>query len=343
MISSFGAGRRLRHHRPHRRAAHAGEARPDRGGREPARRRRPARQRGGRQFAEGRLHARRPDRGPDHRLGHDQAGALRRGRVRSTGSARSRPQACSSWCGRIRPTRTSSRWSRRPRPNPARSCSPARATARRSTSPPSCSSRSPASNMLHVPYRTSPEALAALLSKNVDVLFDTMTALLGQVESGQVRALGGDRQGSLPGGAEHPAAIEVRRACRATTSPPGTACTDPRACRSRWSPSSTRRSTRCWRSPTIRERLVKAGVMVKSSTPEAFAAVHGVRVRQVVQGARRRQSRAALRPDAPHPDLRGSPALRTRHSAERAGRAGGGFLQGQGTHHPDRLRRRRRL
>ena len=40
-------------------------------------------------------------------------------------------------------------------------------------------------NMLHVPYRTSPEALSALLSKNVDVLFDTVTALLGQVESGK--------------------------------------------------------------------------------------------------------------------------------------------------------------
>src|SRR5215216_7120035 len=44
-------------------------------------------------------------------------------------------------------------------------------------------------DMLHVPFRTSPEALSSLLSKNVDVLFDTVTALLGQVESGQVRAL----------------------------------------------------------------------------------------------------------------------------------------------------------
>src|SRR5260370_42603099 len=33
-------------------------------------------------------------------------------------------------------------------------------------------------DMLHVPYRTSPEALASVLSRNTDVLFATMTALL---------------------------------------------------------------------------------------------------------------------------------------------------------------------
>src|SRR5882724_8413971 len=56
-------------------------------------------------------------------------------------------------------------------------------------------------DMLHVPYRTSPEALSSLLSKNTDVLFDTMTALLGQAQSGQVRALaitGKDRDPAAP-------------------------------------------------------------------------------------------------------------------------------------------------
>jgi tripartite-type tricarboxylate transporter receptor subunit TctC len=55
--------------------------------------------------------------------------------------------------------------------------------------------------MLHVPYRTSPEVLAALLSKQVDVVIDTITALLGQVESGAVRALavtGKDRFPTTP-------------------------------------------------------------------------------------------------------------------------------------------------
>jgi tripartite-type tricarboxylate transporter receptor subunit TctC len=55
--------------------------------------------------------------------------------------------------------------------------------------------------MLHVPYRTSPEVLAALLSKQVDVVIDTITVLLGQVESGAVRALavtGKDRFPTTP-------------------------------------------------------------------------------------------------------------------------------------------------
>ena len=138
--------RRLRHHRPHRRAAHAGEARPDRRGREPARRRRPARQRGDRQLAEGRLHARRPDRRPDHRLGDDQADALRRaskafdwiGQIATAGllivARPDDPYKDVKIAGRRRQGQ-----SRQDRVRAAR------ATARRSTSPPSCSSRWPAS------------------------------------------------------------------------------------------------------------------------------------------------------------------------------------------------------
>src|SRR6187455_1040118 len=59
-----------------------------------------------------------------------------------------------------------------------------------------------------VQFRTSPEALAALLSGNVDVLFDTITALLGQVESGQVRALGITGKDRFPATPNVPAAIE---------------------------------------------------------------------------------------------------------------------------------------
>ena len=63
-------------------------------------------------------------------------------------------------------------------------------------------------NTTAVQYRTSPEALAALLSKNVDVLFDTVTALLGQVQSGQVRALAVTGKDRFPAVPDVPAAIE---------------------------------------------------------------------------------------------------------------------------------------
>ena len=43
--------------------------------------------------------------------------------------------------------------------------------------------------MRHVPFRTSPEAMTAMLGRQVDVLFDTVTAVLGQVQAGEVRAI----------------------------------------------------------------------------------------------------------------------------------------------------------
>ena len=63
-------------------------------------------------------------------------------------------------------------------------------------------------NTVQVQYRTSPEALAGLLAKNVDVLFDTVTALLGQVEFGQVRALAVTGRDRFPATPNVPAAIE---------------------------------------------------------------------------------------------------------------------------------------
>ena len=56
-------------------------------------------------------------------------------------------------------------------------------------------------NLLHVPFKTSPEAINAVLGKHADVLFDTVSALIGQVQSGQLKALavtGKDRFGPVP-------------------------------------------------------------------------------------------------------------------------------------------------
>src|SRR5258707_1587073 len=56
-------------------------------------------------------------------------------------------------------------------------------------------------DILHVPFRTSPEAISAVLCKQVDVLFDTVSAVLGQVQAGQLKALavtGKDRFSAVP-------------------------------------------------------------------------------------------------------------------------------------------------
>jgi tripartite-type tricarboxylate transporter receptor subunit TctC len=124
-------------------------------------------------------------------------------------------------------------------------------------------------NTQQVQFRTSPEALAALLSKNVDVLFDTVTALLGQVESGQVRALAVTGKERFPAVPNVPAAIEsgVLPNYDVTTwyglyGPKGM----PRPVVAKIN----KALNEMLQEPTVRDRLVKAGVVVKGSTPEAF-------------------------------------------------------------------------
>ena len=56
-------------------------------------------------------------------------------------------------------------------------------------------------DLLHIPYKSTPEVLAALHSKSVDVVIDAVTVLLGQVQAGSVRALavtGKDRWPTTP-------------------------------------------------------------------------------------------------------------------------------------------------
>ena len=63
-------------------------------------------------------------------------------------------------------------------------------------------------NLLHVPFKTSPEAINAVLGKHADVLFDTVSALIGQVQSGQLKALAVTGKDRFPAVPNIPAAIE---------------------------------------------------------------------------------------------------------------------------------------
>jgi len=124
--------------------------------------------------------------------------------------------------------------------------------------------------LLHVPYRTSPEVLAALLSKNVDVVVDTITALLGQVESGQVIALGVTGKDRFPTTPNIPPVIEsgVVPGYDVNTwyglyGPKGM----PPAVIAKLNATLNEMLTEA----VIRERLGKIGAMVKGSTPAEFA------------------------------------------------------------------------
>jgi tripartite-type tricarboxylate transporter receptor subunit TctC len=124
-------------------------------------------------------------------------------------------------------------------------------------------------DMLHVPFRTSPEAMSALLGQQVDVLFDTVSALLGPVQSGQIKALavtGKDRFPALP---DVPTAMEAG----------GLSNYDVTTWYGLFGPHGmpkpviaklNKTLNEILQEPVVRDRLTKAGVLVQGSTPEAF-------------------------------------------------------------------------
>ena len=123
--------------------------------------------------------------------------------------------------------------------------------------------------VLQVPFRTSPEAIAAVLGKQVDVLFDTVSAVLGQVQSGQLKPLAVTGKDRFPAVPDVPAAIEsgVLAGFDVTTwygffAPRGT----PGAVIARLNET----INAVIGEEAVRERLTKAGVVVRGSTPEVF-------------------------------------------------------------------------
>jgi tripartite-type tricarboxylate transporter receptor subunit TctC len=124
-------------------------------------------------------------------------------------------------------------------------------------------------NLLHVPYRTSPEAINAVLGKHADVLFDTVSALLGQVQSGQLKALAVTGKDRFPAVPNVPPAVEsgVLPGYDVTTwygvfAPRGT----PAAIVAKLNKTLNDGLA----DEVVRKRLVSAGVVVKGSTPEEF-------------------------------------------------------------------------
>ena len=124
-------------------------------------------------------------------------------------------------------------------------------------------------NILQVPFRTSPEAIAALLGKQVDVLFDTVSAVLGQVQSGQLKALAVTGKDRFPAVPDVPAAIESGLL-------PGYDVTTwygffaPRDTPPAVIAKLNTTLNEILKEEAVRERLTKAGVVVQSSTADAF-------------------------------------------------------------------------
>jgi len=124
-------------------------------------------------------------------------------------------------------------------------------------------------DLLHVPFRSSPEAINAVLGKHADVLFDTVSALLGQVQSGALKALAVTGKDRFPAVPNVPAAVEsgVLPGYDVTTwygvfGPPGVPA--PVAAKL------NKTLNEIIADGKVRERLVAVGVVVRGSTAAEF-------------------------------------------------------------------------
>jgi tripartite-type tricarboxylate transporter receptor subunit TctC len=124
-------------------------------------------------------------------------------------------------------------------------------------------------DLLHVPFRSSPEAINAVLGRHADVLIDTVPALIGQVDTGSLKALAVTGKDRFPPVANVPAVIEsgVVPGYDVTTwygvyGPPGM--------HARIVATLTKTLTDIIAEQKVRERLAAAGVIVQGSTADAF-------------------------------------------------------------------------
>ena len=124
-------------------------------------------------------------------------------------------------------------------------------------------------DLLHVPFRSTPETLNAVLGKHADIMFDTVSALIGHVQSGQLKALAVTGKDRFPAVPNVPAAIEsgLLPGYDVTTwyglfAPRGT----PPAVIAKLN----KTLNESLANEEVKKRLVTVGVVVKSSTPQQF-------------------------------------------------------------------------
>jgi tripartite-type tricarboxylate transporter receptor subunit TctC len=124
-------------------------------------------------------------------------------------------------------------------------------------------------NLLHVAFRTSPEAITALLGNQIDVLIETVSAVIGQVKAGQLKAL------AVTGKERFPAVPDVPTAMESGLLPGYDVTTwygffAPRGTPPAVIAKLNKGFNDVIAQDAVRARLVTAGVVVHGSTPEAF-------------------------------------------------------------------------
>jgi tripartite-type tricarboxylate transporter receptor subunit TctC len=126
-------------------------------------------------------------------------------------------------------------------------------------------------SLLHVPFKTTPEAMNAVMGKHADILFDTVSAVLQQVEGGQLKAL------AVTGAERFPALPKVPTAAESGLVPGYDVTTwygmfGPKGIPAPIVAKLNTVLNEALADPDVKAKLERAGVVVKSSTPEQFGA-----------------------------------------------------------------------
>ncbi len=124
-------------------------------------------------------------------------------------------------------------------------------------------------DMVSVQFRTTPEAVTAVLGKQVDVLFDTVLAVIGQVQSGQLKALAVTSKDRFPIVPDVPAIAESA-AMKSYDVSTWYGFFGPRGIPPEIVAKLNKALNEALADAGVREKLTKAGVTVQGSTPEAF-------------------------------------------------------------------------
>jgi tripartite-type tricarboxylate transporter receptor subunit TctC len=124
-------------------------------------------------------------------------------------------------------------------------------------------------DMVSVQFRTTPEAVTAVLGKQVDVLFDTVLAVLGQVQSGQLKAIAVTSKDRFPIVPNVPAIAESAAMAGYDVST-WYGFFGPRGIPPEVVAKLNKALNDAIKDEVVREKLTKAGVTVRGSTPEEF-------------------------------------------------------------------------
>ena len=124
-------------------------------------------------------------------------------------------------------------------------------------------------DMVSVQFRTTPEAVTAVLGKQVDVLFDTVLAVIGQVQSGQLKAIAVTSKDRFPIVPDVPAIAESGAMAGYDVST-WYGFFGPRGIPPEIVAKLNKALNEAIKDEAVREKLTKAGVTVQGSTPEEF-------------------------------------------------------------------------